>query len=86
MEQRRIGRFLVGGYMAERDIKILRAAQEGCAVLRCEYLAHQHCFEVHAEHPEFELIERGRMAPGYTVVLDDPDGQSPRRIRFERES
>jgi hypothetical protein len=86
MEQRRIGRFFVDGYFAERDVEILRAAQAGCAVLRCEYLAYRRCFEVHAEHPDFDLIERGQMTPTYAVILDDPDGQSPTRIRFERES
>lgn len=84
MRQRRTGRFLVDGYLDERDISVLRAAQEGCAVLRCEYLAHLNCFEVYAEHPDFELVDHGTASPTYSVILDDPDGSSPRRIRFER--
>jgi hypothetical protein len=68
----------------DRSMELLRAAQEACAVVRCEFHYHSRTWEVHAWHPDFAIIQKGEVTPEYDVILDDPDGMSPKRIRFER--
>jgi hypothetical protein len=84
---RRLGRFFVHLYPHDNYLgrfEVLRAAQEGCAVVRCEYLGYMDGYEVFAEHPEFDPVDRDHGVPLYLPIFDDPDGIQPRRIRFDR--
>jgi hypothetical protein len=84
---RRLGRFFVHLYPHDNYLgrfEVLRAAQEGCAVVRCEYLGYMDGYEVFAEHPEFDPVDRGNRVPLYLPIFDDPDGIQPRRVRFDR--
>jgi hypothetical protein len=47
----------------------LRAAQEGCAVVRCEYLAFMRAFEVVAYHPDFDPVPRGALLHEYECAF-----------------
>lgn len=85
-ESRRIGNFRVR-CKPYGDYKMLEAAQRGCAVLRCEYLAHMDEFDVIAEHPDFEYVPRGHMEPDYEVEMTtDLSGDPIRKcfVKIER--
>ncbi len=75
------GRFFVACYPHD-SIARLAAAQEGCLVTYCQYLAYRDGYEVAGEHPDFREIQWGTMVPTYEVIFDDPDGAAPKRVRF----
>lgn len=80
-ESRRIGNFRVR-CKPYGDYKMLEAAQRGCAVLRCEYLAHMDEFDIIAEHPDFEDVQRWLVVPNYEVEMTTDLNGDPIRKRF----
>lgn len=80
MSERRIGRFKVRcdrlGY------KHLEAAQRGCAIMRCEYLAYADEYDIVAMHPDFEIVQRGLLTPEYNVEMTTDLNGDPIRKRF----
>lgn len=84
MTLERYGRFKVNCTAQGKDLEILCAAQQGCAVVRCEMLYAENAFEVIAWHPEFDAVPRGQLIPQYDVTLaTDAEGVT-HRLGFER--
>lgn len=85
---RRFGRFMCAEarnealYGENEALKLLAAAQEGCAVVRCESLYHARAFEVIAYHPDFDECRPGVLAPEYDVVMETQEDGSVRRSAF----
>lgn len=84
MDRDRKGRFFVSCYPHNSYFELLKAAQEGCAVTRCEYLAHRDEYEVYAVHPDFLPLDKGSIVPTYDVIFDDAEDAAPVRLRFEK--
>lgn len=82
MREVRIGRFMVNDVCSD-EYGLLRAAQEGCAVIRCELLSYNRRYEVYAEHPEFDNIPIDHVVPLYEVETEQVDGVY-RRVRFAK--
>lgn len=86
MNTKKIGRFYVRyGFKPEQSFEGLRAAQEGCAVLRCESLDYMRAYEVVAHHPDFDEIDEGLEAPTYDVIMGNRDGK-PVRVEFVKKA
>jgi hypothetical protein len=87
--KRRVGHFRVPARIYAEDYglstaDVLRAAQEGCAILRCEYRVVYDEFDIDAEHPDFDVVPLGDRGPDYRAVLvRDADGVF-KRTKFER--
>ena len=85
---RRFGRFMFSDGRIEavsgenEALKQLAAAQEGCAVVRCERLYHAMAFEVIAYHPDFDECRPLVLAPEYDVVMETREDGSVRRSAF----
>lgn len=67
------------------ECEMLRAAQAGCAVLRCEMLGYLRAYDIVAQHPEFDTVQPGVMVPEYDVVLEDRNGTITRQC-FRRKT
>jgi hypothetical protein len=84
LSKARRGRVWVASFREEEELEALRAALEGCAVTRCEYMHHAAAFEVYAAHPDFEEVQLGRLIPEYRAIMENDEDGQPRRVRFEK--
>lgn len=83
----RFGRFLISNldHVGKSEaMKHLVAAQEGCAVVKCEHLYNIDAFEVFAYHPDFMEVARGQMPPSYDVEMETLEDGAVRRVGFVR--
>lgn len=81
----RLGKFYVQADInTEQGVSGMRAAQEGCAVLRSKFLPWRKGFEVIAVHPDFDNINEAEMSPEYRCIMHISVDGTVSRQSFER--
>lgn len=76
---RKVGKVAVAAHSKDWP-KALKAAQEGCVVLRCEYRGIDDSFHMDLLHEDFPELSRGQHPPRYDVIIT-ADGNTGEFVR-----
>lgn len=70
-------------WLIGQSVELIKQIMSNLIVLRCEFLAYNECFQIHAVSEEFDKIERIVEPPGYDIVITDLEN-GEHELEFEK--